>query len=491
MARGDDAEIFGLRGDNTRIIDLAGLTAIPGLDDAHFHLAYYGMMSGWLSLADCRSIEDIVGLVRERAGSLPAGAWIYGRGWDPADLVGSRSPIAPDLDQGTTAHPVLLARADGHVCVANSEALRRAGITDDTPNPVGGHITRGENGTATGELSERALYLAWDAMMAELGPEDFRAPILKGAHAALRAGITTAHAILLENVAAELEALRLLDEANELPIRVYGVVQVEALESLPCELLNYEGDRVRIGAAKIFADGTLFAGTAALRAPYTDAPTSYGDDGVPFDKLVGMLEMIRDAGLQPAVHAVGDRTIERVLDALEVVYGGAEQCRAAHPRIEHATVLAPDLLNRARYLGVILSIQPRRWRQLSRRLGPRRAGWVNPWPEFAANDAHVIGGSDAPFIVPQPDAWQTLVQAVERGVPFLRAVGMIASGAALAARDETPCGLSIGSRADMTVLSADPANATPDELRAITPVMTIVGGELSYMNVESQSGSAA
>ena len=213
MACGGDAEISGLRGDNTRIIDLEGRTAIPGLVDAHFHLAYYGMMSGWLSLADCRSIEDIVGLVRERAESLPAGAWIYGRGWDPSNLAEGRSPVATDLDQGTTAHPVLLARADGHVCVANSEALRRAGVTDTTPDPVGGHIIRGENGTATGELSERALYLAWDAMMAELTPDDFREPILKGAHAAARAGITTAHAILLENVAAELEALRLLDEA--------------------------------------------------------------------------------------------------------------------------------------------------------------------------------------------------------------------------------------------------------------------------------------
>ena len=282
-----------------------------------------------------------------------------------------------------------------------------------------------------------------------------------------------------------------MDKNGELPIRVYGVVQVEALESLPQELLNYEGDRVRIGAAKIFADGTLFAGTAALRAPYTDTPASYGEDGVPFDELVGMLETIRDADLQPAVHAVGDRTIERVLDSLELVYGSAEQCRAARPRIEHATVLAPDLLNRARHLGVILSIQPRRWRQLNRRLGTQRAGWVNPWLEFAASDAHVVGGSDAPFIVPQPDAWQTLVQAVDRGVSFLQAMGIMARGAALAARDETPCGLTVGSRADMTVLSADPANATPDELRAITPVMTIVGGALSYMNVESQSGSAA
>ena len=212
---------------------------------------------------------------------------------------------------------------------------------------------------------------------------------------------------------------------------------------------------------------------------------------MPFDELVGMLETIRDAGLQPAIHAVGDRTIERVLDALELVYGSAEQCRAARPRIEHATVLAPDLLNRARYLGVILSIQPRRWRQLNRRLGPQRAGWVNPWREFAEDGISVVGGSDAPFIVPQPDAWQTLVQAVERGVPFMQAMGILARGAALAARDETSCGLTVGSRADMTVLSADPANATPDQLRAITPVMTIVGGALSYMDEETQTGSAA
>ena len=479
LAAGTNTEVGATQGAGTRVIDLKGRTAIPGLVDAHFHLAYFGMTSGWLSLAGAASVQDIIESVKEAAASKPRGAWIYGRGWDPAALDGGRAPTLVDLDSAAVGNPVLLARADGHLCVANSEALRRAAVTESTPDPMGGHIVRNSDGSPTGELSERALYLAWDAMMAELGPADFHDPIRAGAGAAARAGVTTAHAIFLENIAAELEALFELDDAGELPIRVNGIVPVEALESLPRDLLTRTSRMARIGGAKIFADGTLFASTAALRRPYADSPQAYGEDGVSFADLLDMLAAIRRANLQPAIHAVGDRMIERILDALESTYG-VNQCRMTRPRIEHAVVLAPDLLSRARHLGVVLSLQSRRRGTLNRRLGAQRAAWANPWQALASGGQSVVGGSDAPFIMRTPGAWDVYAEAMSHGLDFRTTLRMLATGAAHALSDSSPVGLCDGAPADITVLSGDPESATASDLREIRPVMTIVDGVVVY-----------
>ena len=437
------------------------------------------MTSGWLSLADAASVQDITAAVMEAAVAKPPGAWIYGRGWAPAVLEHGRAPTVAELDSATVRNPVLLARADGHLCIANSEALRRAGVTESTPDPAGGRIGRNGDGSLTGELSERALYMAWDAMMAEHGPADFHDPIRRGARAAARSGVTTAHAIFLENVAAELEAMFELDDAGELPVRVNGIVPVEALESLPRDLLTRASVKARIGGAKIFADGTLFASTAALRRPYADSPHTFGEDGVSLADLLDMLDAIRRASLQPAIHAVGDRMIEKVLDALESTYG-VEQCRMTRPRIEHAAVLAPDLLCRAAHLGVVLSLQSRRGGMLTRRLGPQRAAWVNPWRALADGGHLVAGGSDAPFIKRLPGAWDLYAEAMSHGLDFRTALRMLAIGAAHASRDASPPGLCEGAPADMTVLSGDPETATATQLGDIRPVMTIVDGVVVY-----------
>ena len=437
------------------------------------------MTSGWLSLASASSVQDITAAVKEAASAKPTGAWIYGRGWDSAALEHGRAPSIAELDSASRANPVLLARADGHLCIANSEALRRAGVTESTPDPAGGRIGRTGDGSLTGELSERALYLAWDAMMAGLGPADFHDPIRTGARAAAGAGVTTAHAIFLENVAAELEALFDVDDAGELAVRVNGIVPVEALETLPRDLLARASAKARIGGAKIFADGTLFARTAALRRPYADSPHSLGEDGVSPADLLDMLDAIRRAGLQPAIHAVGDRMIERVLGALETTYG-VEKCRMTRPRIEHAAVLAPDLLRRAAHLGVVLSLQSRSWGMLTGRLGPQRAAWANAWQALAAGGQVVAGGSDAPFIKRLPGAWDLYAEAMSRGLDFTTALDMLAKGAAKASRDASPPGLCEGAPADMTVLSGDPETATGSKLSDIRPVMTIVDGVVVY-----------
>jgi predicted amidohydrolase YtcJ len=384
------------------------------------------------------------------------------------------------LDEAAPVHALLLSRQDGHLCLANSEALRRAGIDGETTNPPGGRIERDASGAATGVLSEAALYLAWNVMMAEMTADDFREPLLRGCKAALSAGMTSVHAVLLENVAAELETLRALDEQGALPLRVYVIVPVESLGSLSRETVAWEGRRGRMGAAKIFTDGTLFAGTAALRAPYADAARSTGETTHSTNALHDLVQQTRDAGLQPAVHAVGDRAVEEVLDAFEAVYGTEESVKA-RPRIEHATVLAPDLIRRMSALGVVASLQPRRRAQLETRLGQARAAWVNPWRALVDVGVNVAASSDAPFLQNQPGSWAAVVDATRKGLTIEEALRVTAQGAAYASFQETELGvLRPGMLADVTVLSKDPRGRPPEELRDIRPVLVVIGGAVSW-----------
>jgi predicted amidohydrolase YtcJ len=326
-------------------------------------------------------------------------------------------------------------------------------------------------------------------MMDELTPDDFRTPVVDGAMAAARAGVTSVHAVLLENAAAELEAIRTLDESGELPLRIDNFIAAESISKVPAEMLRWRGNRARVVGGKIFADGTLFAGTAALRRPYADHGSSFGKTTHGREKLVQMVSEIAEAGLQPAVHAVGDATIEVVLDVYSEVLGvqGAMQIR---PRIEHATVLAPDLVRRMADLGVVATLQPRRWRQVVQRLGAARASWVNPWLALLDSGVTTVASSDAPFLERSPGPWAAMADAIDGGLSVEQSLRAATINAAIASRREGELGsLKPGMVADLTVLSRDPrptntmARDREGQLahfRETTPVTTIVDGKVIW-----------
>ena len=495
---GDDADVRALADSTTRVVDLGRERAlVPGLTDTHFHLVYSGMTASWLDFQGSRDASDMTNLVGSRVAALPPGAWIYGRGWDPSNLTNGRVPSLTELDAVSPSHPVLLSRADGHVCLANSEALRRAGIAASTVDPPGGIIGRDPtNRNPDGVLREAALYLVWNVMMAELTPADFRQPVIDGAMAAARAGVTMAHAMLLENIQAEVEAIRALDASGDLSIRLYLLVPVEAVADLPKDLFAWRGSLARIGGVKVFADGTLFAGTAAVRQPYLDRPSSSGAMSLSPDQLFQYVKTARERGLQPAVHAVGDRAVEAVLDAYAAVYD-FDTVRAARPRIEHATLLSPDLVRRAAMMGVVLSLQGGRGRRrIAAKVGRLRARWINPW--LALRDAGVtaVASSDAPFVQRGPGPMAAVAEAVSRGLALDDALAMATRNAAYASFDEDDLGLiRSGMLADFTVLSADPrlpmaqqdtlsvgdaARAASQRLSSALPVMTVVQGRIVW-----------
>ena len=476
----------------TKVIDLGGERAVvPGLVDGHYHLVYFGMTSSWLDLSQTRSAAEIVDAVRSRAAiNVTPGSWIYGRGWDPAQLANGHAPDLTALDEAAPQHAVLLSRGDGHLCLANSVALRRAGISPATPDPPGGSIGRETlSGSLTGVLSEAALYLAWDSMMAELTANDFGTPVADGAMAAANAGVTSVHAVLLENVVAELEAIRRLDDSDGLPIRIDAFIPAESElgEDLQ-DLGRWSGARARIVGAKVFADGTLFAGTAAIRSPYADDASSVGQAARGREELTEIVSRIRDTGMQPAVHAVGDAAVETVLNVLEDVYGVRES-RDSRPRIEHATVLAPDLVRRIANQGVVVSLQPGRRSLIVRRLGPERAAWVNPWHALADLGVTVVASSDAPFSESDPGPRGAIVEALASGLSVEQALKTATVNAAVAAKREHELGvLKPGMVADLTILSEDPRPPEPGltsrqiatRFGEIEPAMTLVDGRIAW-----------
>ncbi len=480
VAVGGDGEVTPLRGPLTRLVDLRGRSLWPGLGDAHLHLVYYGMTSGWLAFQDCRNVGEVLALVRQRAVHTPAGMWIYGRGWDPNTLAERRGPTLPEMDSAAPGHPVLLARRDGHLCVANSRALAEAGIREDTPSPTGGVIARDAAGQPTGELLEAAIYLAWNRMMDALTVQDFIDAALEAGRDAARSGLTSAHCILLENIPTETEALYRLDAEGKLPLRCYLVPSVESLETLPPDYLGKAGRRVRLGGAKIFADGTFIGHTAALREPYADDPTSRGHMNYPPEVLRDLVSRVKDKGLQPLIHAVGDATVEACLDAFESVLG--PDTARWRPRIEHAAVVGPDLAERMARIGAVASIQARRRARMEAYLGPERTARAITPKSLLDAGVHVAGGTDAPFVQTRLAPLEALGAIVEESRMAVEDVWRLFSqGVAYAAFAENERGtLRTGMQADFVVLGEDPRRVRPEEVASLPVRMTVCDGEVVW-----------
>ena len=480
LALGTNSDILRLGGPNTRIVDLKGRTVLPGLADSHLHLVYYGLASTWLSFNNSPAIPDILSQVRQRAATLAPGSWIYGRAWDHERLAEGRGPTRAELDAAAPHNPVLLARRDGHLCVANTSALHQAGITADTPSPSGGDIIRDPSGDATGELSEAAIYLAWNRMIDQLTVDDFASATLRAAQETARVGLTSAHCILLENIPHEIQAIHDLAESERLPLSCYLIPSVESLDGIESALLARISPGVRTGAAKIFADGTVFGHSAALREPYADRPEASGVLSYKPDALRDLVARIQRAGLQPAIHASGDRTIESCLDAFQDVYGS--NAAAARPRLEHATVVGPDLKARMAAMGVIASVQPRAGDRLERRLGPARAADSATLRPFLDSHINLAGGSDAPFAQPRITPLEMVQSIVENnGLTVEETWALFSRGPAFAAFAETDTGeLRPGLAADLVVLDDDPRRVPAHDIASIPIAMTVSRGRVVW-----------
>ena len=424
LAVGRAAELAPLAGPATRRLDARGATVTPALADAHIHLVAWARSRAELALFDCASRAQALARVAAHLAAHPGTEPVVGRGWD--GNLWSEPPGRAALDAVTGTRPVLLHSRDFHTLWVNSAALARAGISRATPDPEGGRLERDAANEPTGLIREHAVR-RFASLAAAPAPEVDRA-LLRDAIAALHAqGITAVHDF--EGVE-EHRLLRAMTLGEGAGLRVLMHVPHAALDhALGVGLASGTGDdRFRVGALKLFADGTLGSQTAAMLEPY-EGSRERGMELIAPAELARLVARAVAGGLAVAIHAIGDRAVRSALDAIAAA--PALGTLALPQRIEHVQLLDPADRPRFAALGVVASMQPSHATSdmdIAARHWGARAERSYPWRSLLAAHARLVFGSDAP--VEPPESATGLCSAVTRQ----RADGTPAQGFAPAER---------------------------------------------------------
>jgi predicted amidohydrolase YtcJ len=481
-----------------RVIDLHGGSALPGLADAHGHVAALGSLLGEVDLRGARDEADCVARIAQRARGAPAGTWILARGWDQTRWPSQRFPRHDELSRAVPDQPVIATRVDGHAIWVNADALRVAGIGRETPDPPGGRIVRGEDGTPTGVLVDNAEGLVRAHVPARTD-EAIEHALLAALRQLVALGITSVHDPGVDP--RTLAVYRRLAERGALPIHVYAMLDGgQPLPDLRAQMATWHArptvGRLTVSAVKLYADGALGSRGALLFEPYSDDPTTSGLAVTPADDLLVRIVEVARSGLQPCVHAIGDRAVHEVL---------ADFLRAsvAHPslrpRVEHLQVL--DARDVSALVGshAVASMQPTHatsdgpWAEQRLGHGTARQRGAYAWRTVLDAGVPLACGSDFP--VEDPDPFAGIRSAVLRTWPggppggwmpeqrmtVEEALRCFTSGAAYAEGAEGERGrIAEGYVADAAVLAVDPVAQGVEHLDRSALVATIVEGAVAW-----------
>ena len=500
-----------LRTEARRVIDLAGNTVLPGLNDAHIHLHGIGHRELSFDLEGTKGVEDLRHRLRARVASLGPKKWIVGRGWIETHWSPTAFPSARDLDDISPDNPVVLRRADGHALVANSLALRLARIDRTTPNPPGGEILRyPDGGEATGMLIDEAMGLVDRIVPAPTQAEVERA-LVTGAQREAALGWTGIQ--IAGHSLAEAETVRRLVADGKIKVRVYDAVSApgadaERVLAADPVIGEHEGRYTR-RTVKLYLDGALGSRGAALLAPYSD----YDSTGLLMHAPAKLLPILQEAlrrGIQVETHAIGDRGNRLVLDLYEQAFTTVPvaERKVATPRwrIEHAQIISAADIPRFAQLGVIASMQPSHAIGdlffAPKRLGSgsKRLAGAYAWQSLLKTGAVIAAGSDAPVERGEPmiefyaavarrslDGHADADWHLEQRMTREQALHALTLGPAYAAFEEHERGsIEVGKRGDFTVLSADIMQIPEREILKTRCVMTIVGGEVIHAAPDQQ-----
>ena len=486
---GNDREILSAAERDTPVWNLDGAVVLPGFTDCHTHLVDYGLQLFDADLRKARSIPEIQSILRKQAQKTDGKRWILGHGWDQEKLRERRFPNRFDLDAAVPDKPLCITRVDEHICVINSTGLRLAGINRDTAASPGGVIDRDEKtGEPTGVLRENAMNLVFSLVPARNDAE-VRKAVSLAMRRAVKRGLTSVHCVVDQGQ--HVRILQAMNRAGKLRLRVYLLISdewlgVAAQMGIPT---GFGDEMLRIQAVKIFTDGSLGARTAVLEDPYSDAPDTTGVLIHSQEDLNATVETAARHGLQVAIHAIGDRVIGMALAAIENANLKVPHSDRLRHRIEHASVLNPDLISRIKRSKVTASVQPHFivsdvW--ILDRLGAERAKHVYPLKSLTRSGATVVGGSDCPVEPIEPlEGIYAAVASPPRGygecVSARTAVEMFTKNAAYASHEEKVKGtIEEGKVADLVVLDRDPLQTPPEDLRSIKVLATVVGGRVVY-----------
>ena len=496
VAVGDDALILQSKGEHTVLVNLHGAFVMPGINDAHVHLAEAGRRKLSVDLAGSTSLAEMLDRVRLAAAAAPEGQWLLGGGWDHTLWPGKALPTRSVLDAVTGDHPAIFSRVDGHISVANSAALAAAGITGQTPDPEGGHIDRDAKGETTGVLREDpAEELVWKHIPPPSHALRTRAVALALADAAAN-GVTS---VQDNSDWQDFLVYEELERDGKLPVRVSEWLRFDdPIETLKAHRAwRPAGDRMlHTGMLKGFLDGSLGSRTAALKAPYTDDPGNSGLLRYEQATLDEMTAQRAAAGFQIGFHAIGDRAVEAALEAFERAQQTSAGFAQARNRIEHSQVVDPPDIERYREMGILASMQPNHlltdmaW--AGARLGPQREPFAYNWKAFLDGGVRVPFGTDYPVepINPFRGLYCAVTRENESGnqsyfpeqkLTIGQALYAYTQGSAYAEFSENYKGKLVpGYVADFVVLDRDLTKVTPGEILATRVLETVVDGRTVY-----------
>jgi len=514
QAVGTRSAIESLAGPGTRVVDLGGGLAVPGLIDAHGHVRSLGEQMDSLQLQDADSIDEVVRRVRLRAADLADGEWVTGGGWNNTRWPGARLPDHRPLDEAAPGHPVWLSRVDGHAGWANRAAMKLAGITRATPDPPGGRIEHDASGEPTGVLIDNATDLI-DRVRPAPGRERIKHWIRTALDRCAEVGLTEVHDAGVDEE--EAAAYREMADAGQLPVRVYLMWSGMSLGKAGLErrlreppLVDYR-DRLTLRAVKLMIDGAMGSRGAVFHEDYADDPGNRGLFVIQPETIEEDAALALRHGYQVCTHAIGDRGISLVLDAYEKILAGREAApgsgeREATPgaagdprlRIEHLQCVAAHDIPRLRALGVIASMQPSHatsdmgW--ADDRVGRERGRGLYAWRWVLDGGVMIAAGSDFPVDPEMPlvglhsavtrqdlkdrpaGGWHP-----EQSMTLMEALRAYTQGAAYAAFEEDRKGrIAPGFWADLTVFRQDPRALAVDRIDDAGIAYTIVGGTVVH-----------
>jgi predicted amidohydrolase YtcJ len=464
-------EVMSLRGPRTRIVDLDGSAVLPGFNDAHAHVVYYGLTRFAADLTGARGIDDILDRLKDHARGLKPGDWQHGMGYRTDELTERRQPHRTELDRSTGERPAYIDERGGHARVANSAALAAAGVTAGTPNPPGGRIGRDLNGSANGLLLEAAMRIVADVQPPPALERRIEG-VLKAQDLLVSRGITSVGAAVNRGFADDLRAYERLACDGRLRLRVNEFLSWELLEAASSlgVRAGYGGSMVRAGPIKVFVDGG--AERVAMRSGGGVWRTTPDD-------LRDLVTRATAAGLQVAAHAIGDAAIEAMCDAVEAAQG----THLRH-RVEHCTICPPDLQARLARLGMLAVMQPmaaRFGRVASTIFFPvRDRTHLAPHRGLMRAGVPVAFSSDLP-VSPDPNPWPGIRVAVEdqvNGISLLAALRAYTSAGAYASFEEDLKGtLEPGMLADLQVYRGDPIEDNDHvDWEQLRPRAVLLGG---------------
>jgi hypothetical protein len=495
---GSAREALTLRGPATRVVDLPGLTVIPGITDAHVHLAGLGTALRTVDLVGTRSYDEVVQRVVARAARARRGEWIRGRGWNQMDWPDTRFPTHEALSRAVPNNPVVLTRVDGHASLVNARALEAARITAQTRDPDGGRILRNADGSPAGVFVDAAQGLV-RRVMPPSSTDEQREEILAAVTEANRWGLTGIHDAGVGP--GTIDLYEELARAGRYHLRNYVMIDDDSATLRryfargPQQAL-YDG-RLWIRAIKGVADGALGSRGAAMLEDYSDEPGIRGLITTPIEYLRSVAVQALRNGFQFNVHAIGDRANREALDAFEYALGQVPT--ADHRfRIEHAQIIHRQDIPRFAQLGVIPSMQGSHQSSdapmAMNRIGWTRAQGAYAWRSLLSTGVVIPNGTDFPVEAVNPlIGFHALVSRqdashwpaggwfpAERMTREEALLSMTLWPAYASFTEGVQGSLTPGKYADFVVLSQDIMTVAPERILETGVLMTVLGGRVVY-----------